>query len=177
MGTLVAKRYSTPLFADLADHTYVECGTGGKGWSCWGGKQGGTRLHSGAGSTKRADEIAQPDERAGITCYLINGVCHQAANRILLPAGITVQGARGYGVSEALFGTYGRPRGILGVCQAPFDQRPDVTDDLSECTEMQPSRRKQTRRETNRDERAFVRRYLRGVLSIYRKGVRLFESL
>ena len=103
MGQLVAKRYSTSLFANLADHTYVECGTGGKGWSCWGGKTGGAELRRGVGSTKRADDIAGSDGRGGITCYLVNGVCHQAANRILLPAGITVRGARGYEVSEALF--------------------------------------------------------------------------
>jgi hypothetical protein len=28
MGKLVAKRYPTNLVAGLADHTYVECGTG-----------------------------------------------------------------------------------------------------------------------------------------------------
>src|SRR5262245_5474911 len=136
MGDLVAKRYPAKLFANLADHTYVECGTGGKGWACWGGKNGGTELRRATGSTKRADEIAEPDEHAGITCYLINGVCHQAANRILLPASITVRGARGYEVSEALFGTYGRPGGFLGMCKAPFDQQAGTTGDLPECTTM-----------------------------------------
>jgi hypothetical protein len=49
----------------------------------------------GAGSTLRADAIAEPDERAGITCYAINGVCQQAAKRILLAApGMTVAGAQ-----------------------------------------------------------------------------------
>jgi hypothetical protein len=133
MGTLVARHYPTKLFLQLADHTYVECGNGGKGWSCWGGKTGGALLRQGPGSTKRADAIAGPKERAGITCYLINGVCHQAANRILLPARITVRGARGYGVSEALFGTYGRPRGFFGLCKAPFHQHPNVQGDLPEC--------------------------------------------
>ncbi len=133
MGTLVAKKYPTKLFLKAADHTYVECGTGGKGWSCWGGKTGGTAFNSGTGSTKRADCIAQPNERAGITCYLINGVCHQAANRILLPAGILVTAARGYSVSSAIFGTYGK----VGVwpCSAPFNQCPGVTGDLPECVQ------------------------------------------
>jgi hypothetical protein len=99
MGALVVMRYSTKMYAGLADHTYVMCGTGRKAWSCWGGKTGGTELRRGPGSTKRANAIAQQDERAGIMCYLINGVCHQAANRILYPAGILVTGARGYGVS------------------------------------------------------------------------------
>lgn len=135
MGTLVAFRYPTQLFLTLADHTYVACGTLGKAWSCWGGKTGGTELRRAPGSTQRADAIAEPDERAGITCYLVNGVCHQAANRILLPAGITVQGARGDAVSTALFGTYGRPRGILGFCRAPFDRHAGVGGDLAACIE------------------------------------------
>jgi hypothetical protein len=109
------------------------CGTGGRAWSCWGGKTGGTVLHGGSGSTSQADAIAEPNERAGVTCYLINGVCHQAANRILFPAGILVTGAKGYGVSSALFGPYGRPRGPLGTCSAPFNQHTGVTGDLPAC--------------------------------------------
>lgn len=132
MGTLVAKKYPTKLFLKAADHTYVECGNGGKGWSCWGGKTGGTAFNSGTGSTKRADAIAEPNERAGITCYLINGVCHQAANRILFPAGILVSAARGYSVSSALFGPYGKTG--FWPCHAPFDQHAGVSGDLPECS-------------------------------------------
>lgn len=131
MGTLIAKKYPTKLFANAADHTYVECGTGGKAWGCWGGKTGGTAFNSGTGSTNRANAIAKPDERAGITCYLINGVCHQAANRILLPAGILVSAARGYSVSSALFGTYGKVG--FWPCSAPFDQCTGVSGDLPVC--------------------------------------------
>ena len=131
MGTLVAKAYPTKLFLKLADHTYVQCANGGKKWKCWGGNTGGSVLRSGTGSTNRANSIAQPDEKANIRCYLINGVCHQAANRILLPANILVRGARGYGVSHALFGTYGR----VGhwPCKSPFQQYPGVTGDLPAC--------------------------------------------
>src|SRR5262245_36366314 len=53
MGELVARRYPTAMYANLADHTYVECGTGAVGWACWGGKTGGTELRRGAGSTQR----------------------------------------------------------------------------------------------------------------------------
>ena len=74
MGTLIAFRYPTNMLAQLADHTYVACGTLGKAWGCWGGKTGGTELRRAPGSTKRADAIAEPNERARITCYLINGV-------------------------------------------------------------------------------------------------------
>lgn len=135
MGTLVAMRYPTPLALWLADHTYVRCGNDGKAWGCWGGKSGGTELGRADGSTLRADSIAGHDEKAGIRCYLVNGVCHQAANRILLPAGITVRGAAGYRLSEARFGVYGRPRGrgFFSACVAPFNQYPGVTGDLAEC--------------------------------------------
>jgi hypothetical protein len=179
MGTLVVMRYPTALFANAADHTYVKCGTGGKAWGCWGGKTGGTELRRGTGSTKRADAIAQPDERAGIKCYLINGVCHQAANRILLPAGMTVSGARGYGVSEALYGTYGRPRGPFGTCLSPFNQYPEITGDLPECIEARAMQRKVTRKALTRSTEAGKReeKYIKGVLAIYGKDERTLRSV
>ena len=160
MGILVAKRYPTNLFFGLADHTYVECSTGKRGWSCWGGKSGGTALRAAAGSTHRADLIAGADEKAGIACYAINGVCHQCANRILFPAGALVRGARGYKVSEALYGPYGRVRGALGTCKAPFDQHPGVTDDLAECATGGP--RAGEALESDPD-----RRYVEGAARIY----------
>lgn len=131
MGLLVAMKYPTKLFLKAADHTYVQCGSGAKGWGCWGGKSGGTAFNRGNGSTNRANSIAQPNERAGITCYLVNGVCHQAANRVLLPAGILVSAARGYSVSSAIFGTYGKVG--FWPCHAPFNQYPGATGDLSAC--------------------------------------------
>ncbi len=178
MSELVARRYPTKLFANLADHTYVECGTGGKGWSCWGGKTGGAELRRVTGSTRRADAIAGADERGGITCYLINGVCHQAANRILLPVGITVRGARGYEVSEALFGAYGRPGGVFGLCQAPFDQHQGISGDLPACVAVAASRSKRRRGAKGRQlgANAAERKYLRGVLAIYRKARAPFAS-
>lgn len=139
MGTLVAWHYPLAILGNQGDHTYVACGNGGKAWSCWGGKTGGTRLRSAPGSTLRADAIAEPNERANVKCYLVNGVCHQAANRILFPAGITVAGAGAYWLSEAVYGTYGRPRGFLGFCEAPFHQHPDITGDLPECAEEEPA--------------------------------------
>lgn len=138
MGTLIAYAYPTNLFARLADHTYVACGTGARRWSCWGGNTGGSEIARGNGSTQRADAIAGNKDRAGITCYLVNGVCHQAANRILLPAGVIVSAARGYGLSEALFGTYGRPSAAFGLCKAPFHRHEGVTGDLAECMDPGP---------------------------------------
>lgn len=134
MGRLIAKHYRTVVALGLADHTYVTCcDDDAKAWSCWGGKTGGSLLRNGQGSTKRANAIAEADERAGITCYAINGVCHQAANRILLPSGITVAGAAGYRLSEAIYGPYGRPRGLFGFCKAPFDQHPGVQGEDPDC--------------------------------------------
>lgn len=134
MGILVAMKYPTALFLKAADHTYVQCGTGAVAWSCWGGKTGGMAFNSGTGSTNRANSIAQPNERAGITCYLVNGVCHQAANRILLPANRLVIGARGYSISSALFGAYGKTGLSRLPCYAPFNTYPEVTGDIPACT-------------------------------------------
>lgn len=137
VGTLVVMRYPTKLFAKAADHTYVECAGGGRGWSCWGGKTNGTELRRATGSTRRADAIAEPDERANITCYLINGVCHQAANRILRPANITVRDARGYPLSEALYTAYGRQ--LFWPCRGGDYQHPNVVGDLPECAPAEPT--------------------------------------
>ncbi len=169
MGTLVAMRYPTSLFARGADHTYVMCSTGARAWGCWGGKTGGAFLRHGDGSTNQANAIAEADERAHIKCYLINGVCHQAANRILLPAGITVLGARGYGVSEALFGPYGRLRGPFGTCLSPFDQHTGVTGDLAAClgTRVKMARKAGRPLVQSVQELAREQKYLREALKLY----------
>lgn len=176
MGTLKVMAYRTTLFAKLADHTYVECGTGRKGWSCWGGKKGGRKLRQGTGSTKRADSIAAKDEKAGIKCYLVNGVCHQAANRILLPAGITVRGARGYSISESLFGTYGR----VGIwpCKSPFNKYPSVTGDLRACTEAKRTKYSAKVLETlslGADDKLDWQ-YIKGVMSIYNEANAMIKA-
>lgn len=164
MGILVAKAYPTALFANLADHTYVECLGGGKGWSCWGGKVGGRIIGQGTASTNRADCIAKPDEKAGISCYLVNGVCHQAANRILIEAGITVRKARGSSVSTALFGTYGRK--LSWPCAAPFDRCLNVSGDLPACSA--PASPGRLPKALNQDrERSEEATYVTEVLRLY----------
>jgi hypothetical protein len=170
MGTLVVKAYPTTRFGNAADHAYVECGTGAVGWSCWGGKSGGTVVRHAGGSTVRANDIAEPNERAGITCYLINGVCHQAANRILLPAGITVNGVRGYQVSNALYGTYGRAS--RWPCRAPFNQHPTTTGDLPACVAPPTVVSEPTRTELDEADA----RYLEDVLAIYHEFDRVFVA-
>ncbi len=158
MGVLVAKAYPTILFAKAADHTYVECGTGRKGWSCWGGKSNGTEITRGIGSTLRADAIAQPDEKANIKCYLVNGVCHQAANRILLPAGKLVLNARGYGLSSTIFGPYGRE--LVWPCSSPFLQYPEISGDLPECVGSSEALESSVDTESAREESLFIQKSL-----------------
>lgn len=162
MGTLVAKHYPINIFGikGIADHTYVECGTGGRGWTCFGGKGGGAILRSGSGSTKRACRIAGRNETANINCYLLTGVCHQAANRILLPARITVRGAKGYGISEALYGPYGRT-GFLWWCRSNFDRYGSVKGDIEECIPPNPVERSQSGASELESESRYVAKAIR----------------
>jgi len=174
MGTLIVKAYPAE-FLNQADHTYVVCGTGGKAWGCWGGKSGGHEIRRGTGSTNRADKIARPNEKANIKCYLINGVCHQSANRILLPAGITALGARGYSISEALFGTYGRVG--FWPCRAPFDQHAGVTGDLPQCVTgpMLKAAAPESVAVKGR-RRVQGRPYIKSVLQLYGKAAKLVQA-
>ena len=169
MGELIVKYYPTKLFLKAADHTYVKC-RGEEAWSCWGGDTGGKTLRQAAGSTKRADKIAQPNEKAGIKCYLINGVCHQAANRILLPAGITVRGVRGYSISQALFGPYGR----IGIwpCKSPFKKYPNTTGDIDECISRKSLA---VIHERSAEDKADWQ-YIQKVLPLYSKGEKLVKK-
>jgi hypothetical protein len=166
---LVVKAYPTTMFAKAADHTYVECGTGAVGWSCWGGKTGGAAVRQGSGSTRRANDIAELNERAGITCYAINGVCHQAANRILLAAGITVNGVRGYWVSSALYGAYGRA--CRWPCRAPRNDHPTTAGDLPACVEPPTIASAPPRTDLDEEDA----RYLPEVLAIYAEFERAFD--
>jgi hypothetical protein len=75
-------------------------------------------------------------------------------------------------VSEALFGTYGRPGGIFGSCEAPFNQHDGVTGDLPEC-EAGPAaaaKLRRSRKGRRLGANAAEREYLRGVLAIYRNA-------
>jgi len=88
------------------DHTYVES-SDGHVWKCFGRFAGGTTICSGTGNTAFADCLSQLNSITGIK-YLITGVCHQAANRILHPAGVFVSSAHGYRASTFIYGTYGK---------------------------------------------------------------------
>ncbi|HEX5759591.1 MAG TPA: hypothetical protein VF121_10385 [Thermoanaerobaculia bacterium] len=109
MGTLIGWKYPTGAALNLADHTYVSCGTGGQAWSCWGGKTGGAAF---------------------------------------------VQGR-----------TYGRPRGVLGLCKAPFHKHSTITGDLPECLSM-PGELRESAVESE-EEAPEVQTYIETVASLY----------
>ena len=97
------------------DHTYVVAEDGsGRAWGCIGraSDPNGREICNGLGSVDQAQCLARTDGTAGIR-WGITGVCHQAANRILHPAGVFVSAALGYRRSIALYGAYGRvfPKG------------------------------------------------------------------
>jgi hypothetical protein len=98
--------FKIPVGIGKADHTYVTSDSPKKAWGCWGRSAGGTQICDGQGDFQVADCISQPSSHAGII-YGITGVCHQTANRILYPAGVTVHQAGWYSASTALYGTYG----------------------------------------------------------------------
>ena len=96
------------------DHTYVTSDDAFGPWGCFGRSAGGHSVSSAQGSSACADCLSKPSNLlatpplyAGLR-YGVTGVCHQAANRILRPAGITVAGVLGYGASVFLYGPYGR---------------------------------------------------------------------
>jgi hypothetical protein len=107
------------------DHTWVSSyqpnenppdASKGDYWYCWGdARNNAILLREGNGGIEFARNIAVPhnkNENVGIK-YKIDGVCHQMANRILRFSldgsgrPITVEGAKGYELSKAMYGIYG----------------------------------------------------------------------
>src|SRR5882724_562080 len=86
VATIFACVVPTPIALNHWDHTYARSDDG-FAWGCWGRSTGGYDLHSASGSSECANCLAGPHGRAGIL-YLVTGVCHQAANRILTACGI-----------------------------------------------------------------------------------------
>lgn len=106
MSMAILTGFSIPMyFRQSWDHTYALSDDGFL-WSCFGRTTGGGKICTDVGDSSMADCLAQPNSHAGII-YLVTGVCHQAASRILWPAKLLVDQAGGYGWSYALFGPYG----------------------------------------------------------------------
>ncbi len=100
-----------------ADHTYVSGKDQPTGyeylWPCGGAYEGGRELTTGECDgnisdciSQRAIDIRPAGGMAGMR-YGIDGVCHQAANRIMFPAGLIVDQAFGWSLSFFLYGAYG----------------------------------------------------------------------
>lgn len=100
-----------------ADHTYA-IATNAQGaqliWRCGGDYEGGHSLGKGKGNADLCDCLScrtcdEEKELGGLARirYAIDGVCHQAANRILYPAAMEVTKARAYAVSHHLYGRLG----------------------------------------------------------------------
>jgi hypothetical protein len=99
----------------IGDHTYVVSSCG-YSWECFGQVSNGTQIAADFGNSFVAECLSLPRGTSivfGVPIYAgihygITGVCHQASNRILFPAGrALVSKARGYGASQAMFGRYG----------------------------------------------------------------------
>jgi hypothetical protein len=93
------------LRSSKLDHTYVVSSCGLR-WDCRGQGVGGKLLRSGTGNSAIANCLSQTNSGAAIQ-YGVTGVCHQRANRILYPAGVTVAGCQGYPKSVFTWGIYG----------------------------------------------------------------------
>ena len=108
VSSATLEAWAIPLVgASAFDHTYVVSSCGLR-WGCRGRSGGGLLLRGRVGNSAIADCLAGPNGDAGIK-YGRTGVCHQIANRILHPAGITVAGCGGYTVSVAFWGERGLP--------------------------------------------------------------------
>ncbi|WP_272513968.1 hypothetical protein [Bacillus cereus] len=97
--------YAIGVGITAADHTYVKSNDGCT-WPCFGRSTCGHEICSGSGDSQKCNELAGPDSHAEIK-YSITGVCHQAANRILIPTGQTVKEAGYYSLSTSVYGIYG----------------------------------------------------------------------
>jgi hypothetical protein len=103
MGDL--KGYAISMRQMPFDHTYVYSSYGDI-WPCHGRDTGGYIICVGAAEVDKSRCLSQADGEAGID-YSVTGVCHQIANRILLPSSQIVQKARGWRWSLLLYGIYG----------------------------------------------------------------------
>jgi len=107
--------YALPSQAAVGDHTYVTSDDG-LVWPCWGRSTGGEQICGAKGDSEVANCLSQPMSHAGIV-YLVTGVCHQTANRILYPADRVVDRAGGYRISISIWALWG-----LGL-NADIDRR------------------------------------------------------
>lgn len=123
-GSPVDHTWVTSYDSRIANYPTIDAVTaaGENFWYCWGDFYSRGRLHdpiaSCVNSSGAESCLVSPNVGNGhgtVLWYGIDGVCHQVSNQILYaevtPGGgkpINVSKARGYKLSSALFGTYGR---------------------------------------------------------------------
>lgn len=96
------------------DHTFVSTGNG-QSWGCFGRdleKAPQAYVIGQAQAELLFVSALAGDGSCGLK-YAISGICHQAANRLLIPAGIDVRQSPGCELSIPLFGKYGLGRQSL----------------------------------------------------------------
>ena len=125
------------------DHVYVLSSRGHR-WPCFGRDAAGVTIIAGAADLARSAFLAGEDRSAGIR-FKATGVCHQAANRILYPAGLTVFGAHGYFLSQLAYGPYGlgdwpERRGLAGELPALPETAPLGPDEAIPADMLVPDR-------------------------------------
>lgn len=98
------KGYAIQMSIEVADHTYVASPS--KVWPCFGRSEYGHEICDAMGDFDKCNELAGDNSHAEIK-YGRTGVCHQTANRILIPTQQTVHKAKGYSISTYFFGIYG----------------------------------------------------------------------
>ncbi len=109
---LIGYAIRIPAAANQLDHTYVGYVENDPknpiySWKCHGRDKGGEEICRGNGDPRTANCLSHEDSNAGLI-YGVSGVCHQMANRILLPAGVIVSDAKGFGLSTFTYGIYGQ---------------------------------------------------------------------
>ena len=90
------------------DHTYIKSRQPLRQWECFNSLSGGRCI------CKAAIQINDPPLK-NFMRYAVDGLCFQAANRILFQTGQSVRKAIGYALSLLIFGVYGRGRWVRSV--------------------------------------------------------------
>lgn len=107
MGIGTFDAYAVPMIgAPMVDHTYVVL-DGSHRFACHGRTSGGAVVATGFGNVDLGVCLSGINGEAGVQ-YGKSGVCHQTANRILLPARADVFRARGARSSMFVWGAFGR---------------------------------------------------------------------
>lgn len=96
--------WAVPRQGTSWDHTYIRSRRPLRQWACFDSLSGGKCICGGAIAIK------EEPPQTGLMRYAVDGLCFQAANRILYQTGHSVCQANGYALPLLIFGVYGRGR-------------------------------------------------------------------